>query len=567
MPCVVRETVDDSVGTDLSAETMKDDDGDERSFREREDSPPSERPFNILYRCTVCAFSATDSETLSYHNTTQHESVLQEPDGLPLVPACTSLAEHSENVSESRAQVDSHPESRDIRAVSVNGTIIIPEPTCHVAPLLRRPPDLSTTPTLAVPLYTHKYNPDLDSNSTLMASFNRFPYPTHAELSWLTAASKHPEEQIRVWFTTQRLKQGITWSPEEVEEARKKLFNGSVWPARHTSPTLGQSDGHVTEQSGTVTGTLQPSLQTSDTKRRSVCESLLTMPPLPAPASPESQSFKIPVVASKEKRPVERPAVVPKQRLPLTPLVSTNLKRSADRFSDNSYKNQCLPSHVSRPTIIQTPRFPDAAFESLRTSSTNVLNGDAWFGDVWSVRERSVPAHFPLLERVKGKSPGQMKVLEESFQKNSFPSLNEVDHLMITTRLSREEIESWFLERRALRDDLEQALLNSMGSKKEPLVPFSPVLKNVFVQTPWPVELQKGFVRRFGDRSSGLLEQNGWRAADGWKRKALAEENVEPDSAETEDRLHGTPSQRWPDASGGEGELSGVTGVCGGVAL
>lgn len=75
---------------------------------------------------------------------------------------------------------------------------------------------LPQVPKIAVPLNTTKYNPSLDDNLTLISSFNKFPYPTQAELSWLTAASKHPEEQIKVWFTTQRLKQGISWSPEEV---------------------------------------------------------------------------------------------------------------------------------------------------------------------------------------------------------------------------------------------------------------------------------------------------------------------------------------------------------------
>lgn len=75
---------------------------------------------------------------------------------------------------------------------------------------------LFQVPKIAVPLNTTKYNPSLDDNLTLITSFNKFPYPTQAELSWLTAASKHPEEQIKVWFTTQRLKQGISWSPEEV---------------------------------------------------------------------------------------------------------------------------------------------------------------------------------------------------------------------------------------------------------------------------------------------------------------------------------------------------------------
>ncbi|KAI7799267.1 zinc fingers and homeoboxes protein 2 [Triplophysa rosa] len=613
IPCMVRETVD------LAAETFKDDDDEQSSFcvlqrhnsGEREDCPPSEGPFHILYRCTVCSFSATSSETLSYHNTTQHpdrrfkqiklnESVLQEPEGAgddpPRVPASSSVAEDTGNISETQAQVDSHLESLmlkdDIRAVSVNGTIIIPEPMCHVTPLLRRPPNLSTTPTLAVPLYTNKYNPDLDGNSMLMASFNRFPYPTHAELSWLTADSKHPEEQIRVWFTTQRLKQGITWSPEEVEEARKTLFNGCVWPPQHTSPSphkLSRSDSHVTGTAGsrTLKRSLQTPLLMSDIKR-TVCESLFTMP---APVFPErkrsssasflASHFKIPAVASREKAPmvpskekvrVERPAAVPNQRLPL--IASTNLKRSAVLQQMNSYKNKrndvSLPSHVSRPTIIQSPRFPDAAFESLRPSPTFTCSSSRS-----DVRERSVPAHFPLLERVKGKSSGQMKLLEESFQRNSFPSFNEVDHLTSTSGLSGEEIESWFLERRALRDDLEQALLNSMGCRKDS--ESTSLLKNVCVQTPWPVVLHKGFAhtdvaRRFRAPSSGFLEQEMFGEQNGCSRgKLLAEENVKANSPEMEeDRFHRMPSQRWPDVNAGEGPLGGGDGClwrCNAVAI
>ncbi|KAI1894212.1 hypothetical protein AGOR_G00113500 [Albula goreensis] len=57
-------------------------------------------------------------------------------------------------------------------------------------------------------------------------------------------------------------------------------------------------------------------------------------------------------------------------------------------------------------------------------------------------------------------------MLEESFQKASFPTQAEIDHLVTNTRLSKKEIDSWFSERRALRDNLEQALLNSSGPKK-----------------------------------------------------------------------------------------------------
>ncbi|XP_029580828.1 zinc fingers and homeoboxes protein 3 [Salmo trutta] len=81
-------------------------------------------------------------------------------------------------------------------------------------------------PKVMIPLSSiPTYNASMDSSSFLKTSFSKFPYPTKAELCYLTVVTKFPEEQIKIWFTAQRLKQGISWSPEEIEEARRKLFN------------------------------------------------------------------------------------------------------------------------------------------------------------------------------------------------------------------------------------------------------------------------------------------------------------------------------------------------------
>ncbi len=230
----------------------------EQNFREHEEIPQSEGPVR-----TLCNLSTNKFDSLSCHNKVQHpgeirfkvrrikldsQIILEQTiesenedtiydSGLfgdssnPEGEETGKTPMENSSILELEKELDSPVLKNDIRAVSVNGTIIIPELTNHVTPQLRRPPNLSTSPAIAVPLFSTKYNSILDSNVTLITSFNRFPYPTHAELSWLIAASKHTEEQIKVWFTTQRLKQGITWSPEEVEEARKKMFNGSIAPA------------------------------------------------------------------------------------------------------------------------------------------------------------------------------------------------------------------------------------------------------------------------------------------------------------------------------------------------
>uniref|UniRef100_A0A8C2JLV2 Zinc fingers and homeoboxes 2 n=1 Tax=Cyprinus carpio TaxID=7962 RepID=A0A8C2JLV2_CYPCA len=587
----------------------------EQNFSDHEEIPQSEGPVSTLYLCTICYFSTNKFDSLSCHNEVQHpgesrfkikhiklnrQSILEQtiesknegslpdtiydsglfgdssnPEGEEIGKTTMENSSILEKGLDVEKKLGSPVLKDEIRAVSVNGTIIIPEPTSHVMPLLQRPPNLSTSPTIAIPIHTTKYNPILDSNVTLITSFNRFPYPTHAELSWLTAASKHPEEQIKVWFTTQRLKQGITWSPEEVEEARKKMFNGSIAPAHQICkvwpPPFGEAlnpcqatchgfgqtslaSNITTDRSPTTcTPSIATAVHQAQTLKRTLGTPLLAsevkrptgdpkgslhMPPPPAP-HPErlaiASSPGLSETKTSKKIPVAFPSELPKERLPLSPIVSTNLKRSVI--------DQQMSNHTPVCSSVAKNKFG---------------NG---------VTMPSAPA------RVKDKSPGQMKLLEESFQRNSFPSYNEVEHLMITTRLSREEIESWFLERRALRDDLEQALLNSMGSKRESQqtllngaqrysgnLSFSPVpqvsksanlFKNVFVQNRWPSPIEfrhlekqarlarTELVRWF--RDSRLAQQGNvldrkemfgdWNVA---TKRPLREENTKPSSPEIE---------------------------------
>ncbi|XP_051948615.1 zinc fingers and homeoboxes protein 2-like isoform X2 [Xyrauchen texanus] len=742
-------------------------------LRGHEVSPQSECPLNALYPYTTCKFSTNTFDTLSCCNKLEHqceghvklkkiklnsqtileqtteanrenESVPWKPDDsiFPLrhKPSSNSAAEDIRKTSmdnskglkkelEVEKELDVQVLNDEIRAVSVNGTIIIPEPMSHVTPLLQRPPNLSTTPTMAVPFHNIKYNPMLDSNTTLITSFNRFPYPTHAELSWLTAASKHPEEQIKIWFTIQRLKQGITWSPEEVEEARKKMFNGSMPPVHQTCTDLpsplsepvkpipfAQSGQQLPGQTwlspnGTANGTtatcqpvtatvvnqtpvLKRSLgthllfsevkcplvtQTADPKER------LSMPPPPPPlperltiatspvlteSTKSYSSMRKPIIApfsppngkllmvlplspSKEKIPMALPLMLPKDRLPLSPIVSTNLKRSIVHkqidnhisTSSSSSKNKSsyfgkdvnmpLPTamiapQVNRPTIIQTlfslPAAPPLSSVATPipqseqsaapvTSCCNGQNangtpcGDAkyWFLDQNAQNDSQCSSEltlFPLLERVKGKSPGQTKLLEESFQRNSFPSYNEVKHLMISTRMSREIIESWFLQRRVLRDDMEQALLNSMGSKRCPqqyqqalfngaynnasTFPFTPVpldsksmnlLKNVFVQNCWPspaelrhleiqtrwshTDLVHWFKNSWLAQQRSILqqkmvfkEQNDALKQPSQIKQLLRDETTKPSSPEIEDWFTNMMGHHWQDTGNSGGLIS-----------
>ncbi|XP_055750314.1 zinc fingers and homeoboxes protein 2-like isoform X2 [Salvelinus fontinalis] len=599
-------------------------------FKEHVDSSHPNVILNPLYLCAVCNFSTKKFDSLTDHNETQHpgetnfkfKRVKRKPttvkNSKPKMDNIQSLYQGNdlENPLENLIPKD------QITAVNINGTMIIPEPTIiqglsYVMPLLQRPPNFCSVPTIAVPLNSTQYNTSLDNNTTLMTSFNKFPYPTHAELSWLTAASKHPEEQIKVWFTTQRLKQGITWSPEEVEEARKKMFNGSIppkhqtftvlptpisQPAKATQPLIqtsfGQSSLVLTSIANGSTMTCAPVAVTvasyvqplkrplttpsfaPDLKRPMAApaedpkEKILMAPPpvprkeklhmAPPPVPPElKRSVALPIIASEMKRSsaaslmaskgklsMAPPLLNPKNKLPMAPSpVFPEMKRSiVSPIVAPQFKSYMLPpslvskdklpithsllaldlklpiSHpliapqVRRPTIIKSARtslkgpfqLPSLCPDSKETKvqltelkagyirgrlsedkvitplgeANGVSRGDAkWVHDQGPhadngilqldnelaskpEQQKSVPTQFPLLERMKGKTSEQLKILEENFQRNSSPTYNDVDNLVNASRLSREDIDSWFLERRALRDNLDQALLNSMGSKR-----------------------------------------------------------------------------------------------------
>lgn len=107
-------------------------------------------------------------------------------------------------------------------------------------------------PKVMIPLSSiPTYSASMDNSSFLKTSFSKFPYPTKAELCYLTVVTKFPEEQIKIWFTAQRLKQGISWSPEEIEEARRKMFNTIIQTAPSSSQN--QTQSHHSPAQHTIT--------------------------------------------------------------------------------------------------------------------------------------------------------------------------------------------------------------------------------------------------------------------------------------------------------------------------
>uniref|UniRef100_A0A8D3E2P5 TBC1 domain family member 31 n=1 Tax=Scophthalmus maximus TaxID=52904 RepID=A0A8D3E2P5_SCOMX len=343
------------------------------------------------------------------------------------------------------------------------------------------PTVLFQVPKIAVPLNTTKYNPSLDDNLTLISSFNKFPYPTQAELSWLTAASKHPEEQIKVWFTTQRLKQGISWSPEEVEEARKKMFNGTISSVPQTFTLVAPQ---LSSQSSANMSAASKHMQSAASVLQSLpCQLLgqssLVLTPVangstvtcaPMTLTLANQSLKrpltSPVIASESKRPsiiqtISAPMATSKLTSSKVLNFTVDPNKTAEQLSvlRSSYSQCPFPEEDEIYRLIETTGLSRGEIKKW-FSEQRLLNVKGTGCDQCHTSKMMNPphfdlSHFPLLERVKGKTSEQLKALEESFQRSSSPTEAE---------LSKTEVDCWFSERRALRDNMEKTLL-TMASK------------------------------------------------------------------------------------------------------
>lgn len=93
---------------------------------------------------------------------------------------------------------------------------------------------------------------ELDDIPDLVRAFNLFPYPSSKEVSTLARVCALPLDKVKVWFMVQRIKYGISWSSEEIEETRKKLAVPELCDdsaeTNEAKPKSTNSDEYVNEE-------------------------------------------------------------------------------------------------------------------------------------------------------------------------------------------------------------------------------------------------------------------------------------------------------------------------------
>ncbi|KAF7691935.1 zinc fingers and homeoboxes protein 1-like [Silurus meridionalis] len=395
------------------------------------------------------------------------------------------------------------------------------------------------------------YNAAMDTNALLVNTYKKFPYPSVSEIMGLATQTKFSEEQIKIWFSAQRLKHGVSWTPEEVEEARRKQFNGTVHtvpqtitviPAHHLSATNGLQSilqtcqivgqpGLVLTQVGTanslpgttpITLTVagmpsqsqaskitasQTSSAVSETKRATTIQ-----PPSLTPQESSALSadhFGLRPKKSKEQL-AELKASYMKNHfasdaeiarlMKLTNLTKGEIKKwfSDTRYNQRNSKNNhfSIPHESSRANNSSATIVIDSSDETPQSPTPSPVK---------EKETRKTWNPFPdfTLQKFKEKTPEQLVILEESYQKCDTPTDEELSRLRAETKLTRREIDAWFTEKRKTpvvepSDDKtdetdgkpSQSPPGGKRLSKDKIVKKTPeqlhVLKSAFVRTQWP---------------------------------------------------------------------------------
>lgn len=382
-------------------------------------------------------------------------------------------------------------------------------------------------PQLLIPLSSiPSYSAAMDTNPLLGSTYKKFPYPSMAEISSLAAQTQFTEEQIKVWFSAQRLKHGVSWTPEEVEEARRKQFNGTV----HTVPqTITVIPAH---QLSAAANGLQSILQTCQIVGQPglvftqvgpgghlpvTSPITLTVAGLPSQSQSSSRVSCQPTPTNSELKratTVQPPSLSPQE----------NSALSADTFSLRPKKSKEQLAEL-KASYLKNHFVTDAEIARLM-KLTNLTKGEIkkWFSDTRYNQRNSKNSHvivfhdgggrgsgscgssastaividssdetptsphpprtppvkeketrpktwnpFPdfTLQKFKEKTPEQLVVLEESFEKSSTPSDEELSRLRTETKLTRREIDAWFTERRKMPSVSNSSPDSSEGGKME----------------------------------------------------------------------------------------------------
>ncbi|KFP46348.1 Zinc fingers and homeoboxes protein 1 [Cathartes aura] len=350
------------------------------------------------------------------------------------------------SVSESKVSHSVVCSAADVASAVVTPAPVLQPGVAQVITAVTAPQNSNLIPKVLIPVNSiPAYNTALDNNPLLLNTYNKFPYPTMSEITVLSTQAKYTEEQIKIWFSAQRLKHGVSWTPEEVEEARRKQFNGTV----HTVPqTITVIPAHISAASNGLPSILQtcqivgqPGLVLTQVAGANTLPVTAPIALTVAGVPNQTQLQKSQIHTAQPIAETKQVAAVPAPQ----PIKNESALINPDSFGIRAKKTKEQLAELKVSYLKN--QFPQDSEIVRLMKITGLTKGEIkkWFSDTRYNQRNSKNNHgIHLNSDSCKKSPEQLHMLKSSFVRTQWPSPQEYNKLAEETGLPRSEIVSWF---------------------------------------------------------------------------------------------------------------------------
>ncbi|XP_026072258.1 zinc fingers and homeoboxes protein 1-like [Carassius auratus] len=266
---------------------------------------------------------------------------------------------------------------------------------------------------------------ELDAMSDLVEAFNAFPYPTSQEASALARKCALPPERVKAWFMMQRVRYGISWADDDIQETRRKLW-------RIQKGAFAEECVEINDE--------------EDCVRRDESQQVF-IPPSAANAH-VGQRDHMP----KPSQTVPQHITNVRNRLHFSQNNTSQSNNGVQQLHSVNvvYKNGHGPASQVPQVNLQ---FQNDS-RNLTPHNTGVQLRDSFGRPTLNVQHAAMSyPEFPELSQSIPCLPGkktkaQLMALRRSFVQKSWPSDGEIQRLQKMTGLNRREIRKWFADSR-----------------------------------------------------------------------------------------------------------------------
>ncbi|KAM4708236.1 homeobox and leucine zipper protein Homez [Discoglossus pictus] len=296
---------------------------------------------------------------------------------------------------------------------------------------------------------------ELDDHPQLIHTFSYFPYPSMPEIALLCLRYGLQMEKVKTWFMVQRIRCGISWSSEEIEETRSRLlFNQDQLHFKPLIAIARKANGSKTPEKETI------SMPKNEAK-----EEVSAHPPCPSSgnAAPEAKRSRTDFVLS-EKKTAWSDEECTKQHVTQSPSKACDSPGTNPHHSDLSF---CTKPHQGLKYVGKLP----VTGQMFGVDGTEVSSADAclpseeellkrggnrsWNTDNYMTVQsqgyldqsggtlRGDDCYMPVMRRQR-KTKEQLAILKSFFLTCQWATREDYKRLEEISGLPRSEIIQWF---------------------------------------------------------------------------------------------------------------------------